>query len=260
MNFAELEREVARDVEKLRTTTEPRLVAQYDKERRKYKIDKTREYPKMYSVKTASKNNWLIFIRKLPADAVYKGSVIVCYVVYYYNSKGLSVICYSTRGIDLYYGHFFKRYNERMNLGLSDTLDAVKKYFMQCGGNAIFNTMEKKGKTILIGFSGEGILLGEVQQNGRLYVNKTFVSRDLAYDSQDAMEQELVVSLMNELVSAEVKKIQDAYLQSVLYKIAFSKNEEPEPAKKIALPNIPNMPNLPNKPDHISIFQPSFRR
>ena len=126
MNYQEITKEVMKDFEKLRANTEPRLGDGYEKERRKFKIDKSRTYPKAYSVKTASKNTWILFFSKAPGRDKYQGqdSTTVSYVVYYYTSRGLSVINLSSAGyLELYYGHFFKRYNERMNLNLDKPIE-----------------------------------------------------------------------------------------------------------------------------------------
>ena len=67
MNYQEITKEVMRDFEKLRVNTEPRLSDAYEKERRKFKIDKSRTYPKACPVKTATKNTWILFLAKLRA-------------------------------------------------------------------------------------------------------------------------------------------------------------------------------------------------
>jgi len=46
MNYQEITKEVMRDFEKLRVNTEPRLSDAYEKERRKFKIDKAGLTPK----------------------------------------------------------------------------------------------------------------------------------------------------------------------------------------------------------------------
>ncbi len=161
MTRAELTREVMKDFEKLRDTTELRLVEQYDKERRKFKIDRQRTYSKMYPIKTGSKNTWLIFISKKPAAEKYNDgdTVSVSYVVYFYTSRGLSVINVSPTGfLDMYYAHFFKRYNERMNLGLSRPLDVLQHYFIN-GCNVVYSIVNKGDAKNTIGISPEGILL-----------------------------------------------------------------------------------------------------
>jgi hypothetical protein len=138
MNYQEITKEVMKDFEKLRDTTEERLGDMYDKERRKFKIDKCRTYPKAYPVKTASKNTWILIFSKTPARDKYTGpdTINVSYVVYYYTSKGLAVINRSAaKYLELYYGHFFKRYNERMKLGLDKPVDIVTNYSLRgsCG-------------------------------------------------------------------------------------------------------------------------------
>jgi hypothetical protein len=215
MNHLELKKEVLRDFQKLRDTTEDRLATAYDKERRKFKIEKTRNYPKVYPVKTATKNNWLIFVKKAPAEEIYKGfdTMNVCYVVYFYGSAGLSVINIGPAHLELYYGHFFKRYNERMKLGLDNTLDAVKKFFAN-GGFGIYSIIKKDGKDYSIGVSGEGILLGEVKHNRQWVINKTFISRDIMRSDQDATEKELINTLNNDIIKALINRQDDAYKKS----------------------------------------------
>ena len=215
MDHLELKKEVLRDFQKLRGTTEDRLTTAYDKERRKFKIEKTRSYPKIYPVKTASKNNWLIFINKAPAQEIYKGfdTMNVCYVVYFYASTGLSVINIAPGHLELYYGHFFKRYNERMKLGLNNTLDAVKKYFAN-GGFGIYTVVKKDGKDYSIGVSREGILLGEAKHNREWIINKTFISRDIMRSDQDATEKKLINTLYNDIMRALIIRQNDAYKQS----------------------------------------------
>lgn len=215
MDHLELKKEVLRDFQKLRDTTEERLASAYDKERRKFKIEKTRSYPKVYPVKTASKNNWLIFFKKAPAQEIYKGfdTMNVCYVVYFYGSAGLSVINIAPGHLELYYGHFFKRYNERMKLGFDNTLDAVKKFFSN-GGFGIYSIVKKDGKDYSIGISGDGILLGEAKHNRQWVINKTFISRDIMRPDQDAAEKNLIDTLHNDIIEALITRQDDLYKKS----------------------------------------------
>ena len=64
MNKNEIEAEVKKDFTKIYKSTIPRLAVEYDRERRKLKIDKSGDCKKIYSIKTGSKNSWMIFIRK----------------------------------------------------------------------------------------------------------------------------------------------------------------------------------------------------
>jgi len=204
MNYQEITKEVMRDFEKLRVNTEPRLSDAYEKERRKFKIDKSRTYPKACPVKTATKNTWILFFSKGPGKDKYQGidSTTVTYVVYYYTSRGLTVINLSSGGyLELYYGHFFKRYNERMKLGLDKPIDIVTNYFLY-GSHAVYQIINKNDKKCTLGVSPNGFLLGEFLQEERFLINKTFVSRDLTYDEQGEAEKKLIGRLEMDIMRA----------------------------------------------------------
>jgi hypothetical protein len=64
MSDNEIRAEVFRDLEKLHQSTIQRLNTEYEKERRKLKIAKERTYLRHYPIKTAAKNNWIIYIGK----------------------------------------------------------------------------------------------------------------------------------------------------------------------------------------------------
>ena len=128
MNPVEIATQVYREYSKIYFTTAQRLLKEYDRERRKLKIDKSRIYTRHYTIKTAQKNNWIIFIGKAPSKEKYKGMECAntCCMVYYYTSKGFRVfVPVSDKIFVVYNGHVFKRYNERLNLNLASTLEAA---------------------------------------------------------------------------------------------------------------------------------------
>ena len=201
MNPQEITKEVLTDFNKLYDTTATRLGGEYNRERKKLKIDKTKAYIKTYTVKTHSKNPWILYLRKAPAIDKYQDedSIHVGFVTYYYGGKGLTVFNMSPASqLQVFYGHFFKRYNERMNLNLSTPIDVVKNYFFR-NGYAGYSVIPKEGKEYVMGFSPEGILLGELQHNRLWLVNKTFVSRDLSRHDQDEAEKALILKLRKEI-------------------------------------------------------------
>jgi hypothetical protein len=57
MNKKEIEAEIKKDLAKIYKSTIPRLAVEYDRERRKLKIDKADDYKKIYCIKTGSKNS-----------------------------------------------------------------------------------------------------------------------------------------------------------------------------------------------------------
>jgi hypothetical protein len=197
MTPAEITKEIQKDFLKLYNTTADRLGEEYNRERKKLKIDTGRTYPKAYSIKTATKNTWILFFSMAPRETKYKGidSINVSYVVYYYNATGLRVFHHTSgKQIEVYNGHFFTRYNERMHLNLDKPLDIVKKYFMY-GSHSIYSIEKKDDKEYTIGISSEGILLGELQHDRQWLVNKTFISRDTASSAHDEAEKKLLASL-----------------------------------------------------------------
>lgn len=142
-----------------------------------------------------------MFLGKSPSIEKYKGKhcINASFVVYYYNTRGLRVFNRSTANfIEVYNGHFFKRYNERMKLNLDKPLDIVKSYFMY-GGHSAYSIVPKNEKEYTIGISKEGILLGELSHNRLWLINKTFISRDISNPYQDRIESELIASLQMSL-------------------------------------------------------------
>ncbi len=201
MNPFEITREIKKEYATLYNTTMKRLEEEYTRERRRWKVDKTSEYPKVYCIKTAGKNNWILILRK--ALYIHKfesqADINVISLVYYYGKKGLEVFCCTTAEmIGVYYGHFFNRYNERMNLGLSEPLSLVKQYFIKnCSG--AYQLSQKGQRFYAIKFCNEGIELGEILADSKWMVMKTFVSRDLLRPDQDEEEKELIAQMKSEI-------------------------------------------------------------
>ena len=230
MSPVEIATQVYREYSKIFYTTAQRLLHEYNRERRKLKIDKSRIYTKHYAIKTAQKNNWIIFIGKAPSKDKYKGMACAnaCCMVYYYTSKGFRVFVPSSDKIFIVYnGHLFKRYNERLNLNLPNTLEAAIHYFKyNCYMHP--HAIEKNEKMYTIGFCRDGFLLGEVKYNNVWLEWKTFVSRNLARADQDEMEKELMEQLHSietelgketadtmklKIIQDKIKGIAGAYIQ-----------------------------------------------
>jgi hypothetical protein len=191
MNHSEISREVKRDYNVLLNTTILRLGSEYDRERRKLKIDNKRTYTRLYTIKTAHKNNWIIVMGKAPSKEKYIGteSLTLCCVTYFYDNKGLKVLNWTNIGVlQVYNGHFFQRYNQRLNLGLTSLIEIVKRYFFY--NRYSCETCHVENDHIrFVGFSKDGLLLGELQQEGNWLVWRTFISRDLIRFLQQKKEK-----------------------------------------------------------------------
>ncbi|MDB5192388.1 MAG: hypothetical protein JWQ96_1951 [Segetibacter sp.] len=198
MNEKEIESEIKKDFAQICKSTIPRLAIEYDRERRKNKIDKSSDYNKLYSIKTAGKNQWMIFIKKATDKPKYKhgaDGTFFC-VVYFYTKQGLNVcrLCDLDGDLEFFYGHFFKRYNERQQLNLPNTLSAVKHFFtMNESFRSLLSHVKKEiaqpGTVFAESVCDEGLALGVHYIGTSRTVYKTFISRHLLTKSQRSVEE-----------------------------------------------------------------------
>ncbi len=204
MNATEIKTQVYREFDKLFNTTVKRLSTEYDRERKKLKIDKTRMYVKDYHIKTTGKNNWIICIGKAASKEKYDGigTLAVCTVVYYYTEKGIRVFNPLKDGfVAVYNGHLFQRYNERLHLNLSQPVDILSHFFKN-DAELHDTIIEKQQRQYTVGFCKSGMLLGEYIPEDNWQIWKTFVSRDLTRASQHETENELLNDLYVQLEAA----------------------------------------------------------
>lgn len=210
MNLDEIAAQVKKEYDKIYVTTLMRLGAEYDRERKKLRIRKEETYPKEYEIKTSGKNNWIIFMHKMPGAKKYNGTENISFlcVVYYYSKKGLMAYYLAESNVLAgFTSHFFKRYNERLNLNLSKPIDVVKAFFRK-GMYSHIKMVDRHNKPHIIGFGVDGIRLGEIKYElSYNYVEwKTFVTRKIAYGFQKKMERELFKELVEEMQIAEEEK------------------------------------------------------
>lgn len=214
MTPAEISTQIYREYDKLFQTTVMRLLYEYDRERKKLKIDKTRLYTQDYHVKTKDKNKWIICISKAPAYDKYNGAETtgVSCSVYYHAEKGIRVFNpASPELVEVYNGHFFVRYNERLGLNLTNTVDMITHFF-KYNRDIKCVTDEKGDRLMATGFCKHGLLLGEYDLNYNYdwLVWKTFVSRDLVRKDQKKTEnetlQEIITAYQTELQKQECDK------------------------------------------------------
>lgn len=136
---------------KIQATTLLRMGAEYDRERRKFRINKEAMYPKEYEIKTTGKNNWIIFLDKGPAAKKYTGTESLSYlcVIYYYSNKGLMAYWPADKVLAGFTSHFFKRYNERLCLNLSNPIEIVKAFLEKACTAPLKFLKEIKGHMLL---------------------------------------------------------------------------------------------------------------
>jgi len=206
MTPGELSLEIFAELKVLDITKE-RLMLEYDRERRRLKVGKEKDYIKTYPIKTKKKNTWLIFMLKHPAEEKYKGigSIATFRLVYYYNARGLRVFePYEKTRLSVYNGHLYKRYNERMGLGLSCPLEIVKHFHINNQAMGI-RILSSEGKDHLVAVCKEGLLLGELQEGKAWEVYKTFITREDLSTYLEETERDLINSLLDEINKAVTK-------------------------------------------------------
>ncbi len=133
MSYLEISKELKADYNEIwDKRTIDRLVEGYDKQRRKYKIPKTEEYPIAKAFKSHRKNPWILIMRKNELKVKYDkiGDTGFELITYYYTPLGLRVFNYKTdESIIVYNGHVFTRYRMRMGLNIESIIDVVKYFF-----------------------------------------------------------------------------------------------------------------------------------
>ncbi len=206
MTPEELRIEIFADHKVLERTGE-RLMFEYDRERRRLKVGKEKVYAKVYPIKTKRKNTWLIFMLKHPEEEKYCGigSLATFWLVYYYSAKGLRVFeAHEKTRLFVYNGHLYKRYNERMGLGLSSPLEIVKHFHLN--NDAMGTTIiSREGKDRLVAVCRDGLLLGEFQEVHAWEVYKTFVTRADLSSRLEETEREMIDGILDE-INEEVTK------------------------------------------------------
>jgi hypothetical protein len=177
------------------------LAFRYDKARRKNKIKKDDPFVVSFKVVTPSKNAWFIIMNKSYSENSYKGleTISITNLVYYYTNIGIRVFRIDPNvGISVYNAHMFSRYNERLNQNIVDPIEKVLTFF---NNNPFTHSqvIKKDNRMFLMGKIRQGLILGEIMNNGYWMVYKTFISDDLKRDDQNQIEQELRNSLEEDI-------------------------------------------------------------
>lgn len=194
MNSSEISAEVLRDYHNILEKTIPRLGKEYIRERKRMKISDSNRYSRCYTIKTFYKNNWTIIFDKE------EGSVGTILYTYYHDKHGLRVFEVAEHSgiIYVYNGHLFQRYSERMKLGITSTLDSVKRFFVNNPYRA-GRRVRKENENYYLDICTDGILLGELKEKEKWIVLKTFISKDLSRNDQSEMEEKIIDKLSNEI-------------------------------------------------------------
>jgi len=178
-----------------------RLCNEYDRERKKLKIEKDLAYHKIFKIKSHKKNVWVFILSKAPSHEKYRSadSINVLSYTYLFTPSGLRVFkVVPTGGLAVYNGHLFNRYYERMGLPPAEPVQMVNTFFINNG----YSTAKAKlvdGKSFVLGVCKDGFILGELQNNNQWIVYKTFITRNQSGGDQDGIELNLLNGLQDQI-------------------------------------------------------------
>lgn len=191
-----------------------RISKEYDKIRRRNKIDIKSEFPYWFEIKTPSKNNWLLSLCKGLAISSYKGldSVTSLYLCYYYHDTEIKVFQVNPFNdyIFEFDSKFFKRYNEEMNLNITESIDIVKHYFMH-NGRSVCQFGSDGEKKYVRGLIKEGFILGDILIDKSLINFDTFIRKDKSNDLHNEIGNSQINELRDKIENHLNKKDIDTY-------------------------------------------------
>lgn len=159
------------------------------KEARKHHLKTHERYMDYVSTQ---KNTWIFHFRYSHKE-VYIGTI-----VYFYGVNGLAALTIDMKEEALHYhtGHFFKRYNERRNLGLVKPEDIIRVYIKD-NTQISYQPLEKiaTGLQTIFGLISTGIVLGYKNSNINMLVLNTYITHEMLKGQQLTMEDYLKVKL-----------------------------------------------------------------
>jgi hypothetical protein len=191
MTLAELKKETLEEKEQIfGSSTMKRLSGEYMKERKKHKVKNNDIWRRFYEIKTKRKNNFIIAMSKQLGTV----SIVDCVIYVWYNSqRGVRVISIdAVDGVLIFNSHVFKRWNERLGLGIVNPFDTIRSFFTKNDDIYFRVLVDAKGEKTsdMFGPIDGGFLLGEYHDK-RLSVIKTFINRELAGQNQLDYEKDI---------------------------------------------------------------------
>jgi len=191
MKNEEIHKEIMEEMSPAKYHLERRYI-DYNKERSKFKIAKEKPYVKVYIHQTKRKNNCLFILQKANAVDRYKNinQISSAVVMYYYTKIGIRAVRINPDKFQyVYNSHFFTRYNERLNLGLTEPLDKIIHFFTH--NISSVGTIDKNNEYSAV--SVDGVRLGELQS--QMIVVKTFISNESMKNDQEKAKELLLADL-----------------------------------------------------------------
>lgn len=218
------------------SSTISRLNKEYLSLRKKLKINKHTDFPFFSTIKTKAKNTWyLMFLKNPEIKAVAsEDDVVIIFYTFYYTDKGLRVFNATPSGaLNVYNGHFFTRYRERMELPIVATLDLIQHFFKNNHGgfHSLFKKEEQSDVVNFIGFEKEGYSLGnyEILNEDTIWlVHKTFIGKNTAGSIHLKQDKQLIYTVAKILLTSQNdnQKTLDARISVLAHELGLMKENK----------------------------------
>lgn len=237
MTKMEVQTEIYRDYVLINaSSTIFRLKNEYLLFRKKNKINKNYEFPIFKTIKTKAKNTWYLMLLKNPELNVVTANkdVVVVFYTYYYTNKGIRVFNATPCGIlNVYNGHLFARYRERMELSI-EPISYLFQHFFKSNHGGFYSCFknEKQSEIInFIGFGKEGYLLGNyeiINKNVIWLVHKTFIGKNTAGSIHLKQDKQLIYRVAKILLATkdDIQNSLDPKISVLAHELGLMKENE----------------------------------
>lgn len=235
MSRKEITKEVLNDYDKFfHNSTGKRLREEYEQERIKRHIKKEAEYERSYEIKTKSKNRWVFVYYKEPLSKKYQSYKDCAMIIftYYYTKKGICIFIVKDHNmIEVYYGHLFSRYRERMGLDMPNLLD-VAIHYLKINSFCIYKYLpEQDGTLKLLGIVKDGYQLGEKDMEYRWYLLKTFIAKTTANTFSASTRIKEINDMKSSIINREEDEDEE-YYKDLATSLEILEKEERDEKKK----------------------------
>jgi len=177
MNLEEIRKELTKDFE----IVERKSLYVVKDLKRQHAPLRDKRIIKVYDYQSKFKNNWIF---KWDVD---KKSSVCVYLTWYIGHRGLTAIQGFPYNNCLFYytSHYFKRYNERLGLGITDPKKLLHT-FMHNHLAYSFQYLEEidRGVHKFFAYTKNGVALGTYVQFHNYYKMNTFITHDMLKGSQ----------------------------------------------------------------------------
>jgi hypothetical protein len=136
-----------------------------------------------YEYRSPNKNHWIYRVYGTKKKTMYEGALI------YHTGKNLVAITVTAEIKIIYHTHhFFERYNQRLNLGLTSFSDLVR-HFLGSDIIFIFHELEEIEPNVWSMFCliPKGAILGTYYRKLEIMKANTFVTTDMLHEDQHEM-------------------------------------------------------------------------